>query len=332
MTRKVTIKDIAQNASVSISTVSRVMNNTGAVDRAKRKAVLKAMTDLNYRPNAVARSLVKGQTQTIGVLTQDIGSKFNDTIARGAMIGLKQSDYSSVFVDGRWNKKSEEEAIRSLFERRVDGIIFIGSSLDDARLEELSNTIPIFMVCHDLPNLKEKCLLVDNRQGAFDATSLLIDYGHRNIVLFTGVPERHESQLRKEGYCQALAENGIEFRPELLFETDFQAPSGVLAVESLIARGVHFSAIFCANDEVAFGCRLALSRNGLRVPDDVSLVGFDDHPLSAFMMPPLTTVKQPAFELGYQAANALVAILEERPFELPEINAELVLRESVARR
>lgn len=332
MHKKVTIKDIAERASVSISTVSRVMNNIGSVDADKRNAVEKAMSDLKYRPNAVARSLVKGQTKTIGILSHDIGSQFNDVVARGAIIRLDQSGYSSFVVDGRWSKKSEEEAIQNLFERCVDGIVFVGTTLTGDQLKELKETIPIFVICHEIEGLDSSNLSFDNREGAYIATNYLIDCGHRNIALVTGVYGRPETTLRIEGYRQAIEENNIDFRSELLFESDFQAPSGVLAVESMLARGVHFSAIFCANDEVAVGCRLALSRNKMRVPDDISLVGFDDHPLAAFMMPPLTTVKQPAYELGHQAAQCLINILEGQPYELPDLKPELVIRESVARR
>ena len=156
MPKKVTIKEIAENAAVSISTVSRVMNNSGSVDQKKRKAVLKAMADLKYQPNALAWGLVRGQTNTVGVLTQDVGSKFNDTIARGVMIGLRESGYSSVVVDGRWNKSLEEEAFQNLFERRVDGIVLIGTSLDEKRLNELNETIPVFLLCFELPSWSEK--------------------------------------------------------------------------------------------------------------------------------------------------------------------------------
>lgn len=332
MTKKVTIKDIAQNASVSISTVSRVINNSSTVDQAKREAVIKAMAELKYQPNAVARSLVRGRTNTIGVLTQDIGSKFNDTIARGATIGLTDAGYASLVVDGRWNRKIEEKAIANLVERQVDGIIFLGTSLSNKRLQEISLQTPMFVVCHQVDDWEDRNLFVDNRKGAYDATRLLIEFGHRNIAVITGIRGRLETEHRIEGYQAALAEFGIEPNQELICEGDFLAPSGALALESLLFRGVHFSAIFCCNDEVAFGVRLALSRHGLRVPEDISLVGFDDHPLSAFMMPPLTTVRQPAYDLGNEAAKALICILEEQPYQLPHLETELIIRDSVARR
>jgi LacI family transcriptional regulator len=175
-------------------------------------------------------------------------------------------------------------------------------------------------------------LYVDNRQGAYEATQHLIRYGHRKIATITGTPGRLETVHRLEGYKNALADHEIEVDERLICEGDFLAPSGVLAVESLMARGVNFSAIFCCNDEVAFGVRLALARHGLRVPEDISLVGFDDHHLSAFMMPPLTTVRQPAYELGYEAAKALIGILEDQPVDLPKLETDLIIRNSVSRR
>lgn len=158
----------------------------------------------------------------------------------------------------------------------------------------------------------------------------MITLGHRRIAHLSGRRDHPDAVEREQGYKQALADAGIELRPELVVEGNFRRQSGVLAVEMLLARGAAFSAIFAANDQMAFGTRLALYRRGIRVPEDVSLVGFDDEPAAAFMVPPLTTVRQPAVELGLEASRVILARLNGERTTPARLKAELVVRESTA--
>jgi LacI family transcriptional regulator len=143
--------------------------------------------------------------------------------------------------------------------------------------------------------------------------------------------DQSDAADRRRGYVQALADAGIPLNPDLIIEGDFRQPAGVLAIESLLARGVQFTAVFGANDQMIYGARLALFRRGIRVPDDVSLVGFDDQDMSAYMTPPLTTMRQPGVEMGEAAALALLQLLKNDPVELPAFQAKLIIRESVLR-
>ncbi|MCH1439637.1 MAG: substrate-binding domain-containing protein [Rubripirellula sp.] len=326
-----TIQDIANHARVSKSTVSRVLNNSTAVNQDKRTAVLEAMQTLGFEPNLAARSLAGGRSMTLGVLTQNIGSPFYDALAQGVIRGLAGSGYSPLFVDGQWQQSTETESIRTLIGRRVDGLILIGGDVPVNQLNELRERLPTIVVARDLVGWENQCIHVDNVQAGYTATKHLISYGHERIALLRGIKEHPDATQRFEGYVKALKESGIEFDSDLIYQGDFSGQSGVMAVNALISKGVHFTAIFAANDMVAFGARLALSRHGLRVPEDISLIGFDDQAEAAFATPPLTTMKQPAVEMGETAAQSLVKLIHNEEYELACSPVELQIRESVAR-
>jgi len=328
--KKVTIQDIAERANVSKSTVSRVLNKSKLVKEHKRLAVLAAMKQLDFQPNQMARSLAGGRSMTIGVLTQDIGSPFYDAVARGVTDGLKETQYSPIFVDGQWNAEVEGSAVDTLLDRRVDGIILIGGSMTSEELREVQNQKQLVVVAREVEGWDSNCIFIDNYTAAYDATHYLIKSGHKQIAFISGISNHQDSRRRKDGFEQALKDCNIQVNKKLCVEGDFRPESGVAAVETLIERGEKFSAIFCSNDEMAFGARLALFRKKINVPEDVSIVGFDDQPMSEFMTPPLTTVRQPAYELGAVAAEAMEKLLEGDQFEVPKLNTELIIRESVA--
>lgn len=326
-----TIQDIANHARVSKSTVSRVLNKSTPVNEDKRTAVLEAMQTLGFEPNLVARSLAGGRSMTLGVLTQNIGSPFYDALAKGVIRGLAGSGYSPLFVDGQWQQSNEMESIRTLIGRRVDGLLLIGGNVPVDQLNELRQTLPTIVVGRELVGWENQCIHVDNVQAGYAATKHLISHGHERIALLRGIKEHPDAIQRFEGYVKAIEEAGIGFDSDLIYQGDFSGQSGVMAVNSLISKSIHFTAIFAANDIVAFGARLALSRHGLRVPEDISLIGFDDQAEAAFATPPLTTMKQPAVEMGEAAAQSLVKLIDNEEYELACIPVELQIRESVAR-
>lgn len=329
--QQVTIQDIADKANVSISTVSRVLNGNVRVAEAKKSAVLAAVEELNYQPNIFAQGLARGQSKTIGVITQNVGGSVYDTMLRGILQALDGSGYSPLCADGRWQAQQEQKAIQLLLSRRIDGLIVMGGNSSESWLCQIGEEIPLIVVARSLSSLSEQCLTMDDFQGAYTATRYLIQIGHYSIAHITGILARQDAQARYEGYQQALLEHDIVPEPALTIEGDFTEQSGVMAVEMLLNRGRTFSAIFAANDQMAVGARLALFRRGLRVPDDVSLVGFDDQHGSAYTTPPLTTIQVPAVALGEAAVNALLHKIANKPYVIPDFPAELILRESVAR-
>jgi LacI family transcriptional regulator len=326
----VTIADIAKTANVSTSTVSRVLRGTANVSDSKRDAVLKAVADLKYQPNIFAQGLASGQSMAIGVLTQNFGSPFYDSILQGVVQGLQNTNYFPIFADGLWEAEVEYEAIMRMVQRKIDGLIILGGYMTAKDLGQLSEIFPVILVARHLPDFEENCIYIDNSAASFKATKYLIELGHKRIAHVSGRPDHPDGASRLRGYKMALENFGIEIHPDLIVEGNFRRQSGVLAVENLLSKGISFSAIFAANDQMAFGVRLGLYRRGIRVPDDLSLVGFDDEPAAAFMVPPLTTVRQPAVELGQEAARIILARLKGQSISTPKLEAELVVRESSA--
>lgn len=333
---KITIREIAYKANVSPSTVSRVLRGTAGVSKRKRQAVIAAVQELDYRPNIFAQSLASGQSMTIGVLTQNFGSPFYDGILRGVLEGLEESNYWPLFADGRWQQDVERRALSMLIDRRVDGLIIVGGQTPEDEIAAMARETPLIVVARRLVTLPEHCIYVDNFGAAYRATSYLLERGHRDIAHITA-PMNYATAVddvteRYKGYKQALADAGIEFDPRLIVEGNLQQQSGVLAVEMLLGRGRAFSAIFAANDQMAFGARLALFRRGIRVPEEVSLVGFDDEVSAAYTIPPLTTVRQHSVELGHAAAEAILALIGGKQPAVNHIHeGELIIRESVTR-
>lgn len=330
-TKKITISDIAEKANVSKSTVSRVLNDSEAVIEEKRTAVLDAIAELDYQPNLFARGLAGGQTMAIGILTQNITSPHNDALLRGVLQGLNGTGYSPIFADGYWQSNKEKEAIQILLGRQVDGLIVLGGEVSGSFLQQVAQKVPLIIVGRCVDELVQHCLYVDNFVGAYKATKYLIQMGHQRIAHITGRLDHPDGFNRREGYLQALRDANLEVDDKLIVEGNFMEQSGVVAMEMLFNRGRSFSAIFTGNDQMAFGVRLALFRRGIRVPDDISIMGFDDQHGSAFMTPPLTTVRQPVLRMGKAAAKAMLHLVKGEEFDLPSLPVDLVIRETVVR-
>jgi LacI family transcriptional regulator len=326
---EVTIQDIARHAGVSVSTVSRVLNKTVPVARAKRAAVLSAVEALGYRPNVVAQELARGHTLAVGVLPQGISNPFYSRLLKGLEQGLRGTPYYPLFASGE-RPDEEAQAFDMLLRHRVEALIVIGGDTPDERLIELSKRLPIVAIARNVRGLEQRCVRVGNEAGAYKATRHLVDMGHRRIAHITGLRTHSDAIARRAGYERALAEAGIARDPALILEGDFEEQSGLAAAESLVKTGTRFTAIFAANDQMAVGAKLALFRHGLDVPRDVSLVGFDDLPGAAYTCPPLTSIRQPAVEMGRAAALALVDELRGNRFVQPIFDTDLVVRATTA--
>ena len=327
--KRVTIQDIADEANVSISTVSRVLNETAPVRESKRVAVLAAIERLDYRPNTFAQGLAGGQSFTIGVLTQEISSPFYDAILHGTLNGLRGSGYSPLIADGHRHTEQEQKAISTLFSRQVDGLIIIHPMNESEYLQEISAERPIVVFGRAIPSMYT--IIINDFEGGYNATKHLIDLGHRKIAHIAGIMSHSDSVERLNGYEQALRDAGLSVHESLIVEGQFTEQSGVMAVEMLLTRGLTFSALFAGNDQMAYGARLALHRHGLRVPEDVSIIGYDDQHGSAYTIPPLTTMHQPAAVIGKMAATSLLRLLKGEELQPVQLSAELIIRESTSR-
>ncbi|WP_310385610.1 LacI family DNA-binding transcriptional regulator [Roseateles sp.] len=317
---KVTLGMVAEACGVSPSTVSRILNGTAVVSAEKRAAVDQAIAELGFVPNPMARGLAGGRTLSVGVITQAIDSPFYGIALRGIEEALNKVGYSPLFVSGHWNAKEEARCIEVLRSRRVDGFIVLTGRLSDESLKTLAKALPVVVTGRSLAAPGLYALDFNNFEGARLATEHLLALGHRDIAFIAGPVIHPDALERLRGYRSALQAAGLRYRPGLVVQGQYHEESGLLAVEQLIASRQPFSAIFAANDQMAFGATLALHRHGLHVPDEVSLVGFDDVAGAAHSVPPLTTIHHPAYELGSMAAAALLQLLagEQPQATLPD--------------
>ena len=327
----VTLEMVARLAGVSSSTVSRILNGTAAVNELKKKAVDDAIDQLGFVPNPVARGLAGGKTLSVGVLTQAIDSPFYGAALRGIEDELDPAGYSPLFVSGHWSLPAETRNINVLRSRRVDGIIVLTGRLPDQALKLCAKSIPVVVTGRTLKAPGLIALNFDNFEGGRLATQHLIDLGHQRIAFITGDPEHPDANERLRGYRAALHQAGITCDASLVVAGGFNERSGQLALEQLLQSRQRFSAIFAANDQMATGAALGLYRHSLKVPHDISIVGFDDLPTSLFAAPPLTTIHQPAYEMGRLAARAMLDLLTGKKSNLSLPAPYLVLRESTAR-
>jgi LacI family transcriptional regulator len=326
-----TLAMVAEAAGVSPSTVSRILNGTAAVSADKVAAVQEAIARLGFRPNPVARGLAGGRTTSIGVLTQTISSPFYGEALLGIEDVLERAGYIPLFVSGHWAEAEERKALDALMLRRVDGLIVLAGRLPAKQLQAYARQAPMVVLGRKMSGPGLFSLGFDNQGGAYLGTQHLIDLGHRRIAYISGDPAHEDALEREAGYRQALKDAGIAPDPALVMPGDFTESGGLLAVNRLLDSRAAFTAIVASNDQAAIGALLGLYRRNVRVPDDVSIVGFDDVAPARFSIPPLTTVRQSVYETGAMAARAMLDLLQGRApaAELPP--PTLTPRESTRR-
>jgi LacI family transcriptional regulator len=324
----VTIGMVADAAGVSPSTVSRVLNGTAVVSDDKKQAIDAAISKLGFVPNPIARGLAGGRTFSIGVVTQALESPFYGAAMRGIEDELLPAGYSALFVSGHWNAVAEARCIDVLRSRRVDGIIVVTGRLSDQALRTCAKNLPVVATGRTLKAPGLFAMNYDNFEGGRLATDHLLKLGHRRIAFIAGAPGHPDSEDRHRGYASALEAAGVVYDPTLVEPGLYHEASGLQAVERLLNGKRRFTAIFAANDQMAAGAMLGLHRHSLKVPGDVSLVGFDDVPSSAFMLPPLTTVHYAAQDVGRLAASAMLQMLQGQKPVVDAPVPRIIVRES----
>jgi LacI family transcriptional regulator len=334
--RRATIRDVAAHARVSHQTVSRVINGNPNVSEATRSRVLAAIAELGYVPSPMARGLISNRTHSLGVVADDISDQFFARMVAGAEAEARSRGYY-LMIGSVEPDDDERGYLRLMLERRVEGLILArpSSPLSPARLAPLQDAgVPLVLVSFGA-GVPGMLVDVDNRGGGYEATRHLLDMGHRRIATIVGPRDWPSAGARLEGYRDALREAGVAEEPALVEHADDWGPeSGRAATARLLERGAPFTALFAHSDLAAVGAIRQLRLAGLGVPHDVSVVGFDDLPVAAFVDPPLTTVHQPMEEVGALAAALLLDRLvdgEEPAAEQHLLPAALVVRQSVAR-
>ena len=322
---------VAQAADVSASTVSRVLNGTAVVSDVKKQAIDEAIAALGFVPNPIARGLAGGRTFSIGVVTQALDSPFYGAAMRGIEDALLPEGYNALFVSGHWNSAAEARCIDVLQSRRVDGIVVLTGRLTDQAIKAYAKNQPLVVTGRTLRAPGLFSLNFDNFEGGRMATQHLLQLGHRRVAFIAGDAQHPDATERLRGYRAALEAAGIAFHQGLVVSGEYHELSGLLAVDRLLSTNQQFTAIFAANDQMAVGAALGLQRRSLRVPEDVSIVGFDDLPTSQYAIPPLTSVHQPAYELGRLAATAMLELLTDVKPSVEVPAPRLIARESSRR-
>ncbi len=329
-----TIKDVSNLAKVSISTVSRVINNTAQVAPEKREAVLQAMEQLNYRPNSFAQALVSKRSDCIGLLVGDLGGgPFFVQMMNGIEQVVEQAKKFSMVMSGRHEAQRERECIEFLLQRQCDALILHSKGLSDEELQELAaGETPLVIINRLVPGLEEQCVYLDNLEGAAVATQYLIDQGHQKIAFITTDDEEFvDGRERMEGYKSTLKAAGIECNPALVRNAFPNEEGGSHAMRDLLESGEEFTAVFGFNDAMVAGAISVLREEGVQIPQEVSVVGFDDIMYARFVHPKLTTVRYPIQEMGARAAELALAMLDKRTIDQEELcfHPKLIERESV---
>ncbi|MFW5899202.1 MAG: LacI family DNA-binding transcriptional regulator [Jiangellaceae bacterium] len=334
-----TIKEVSNRANVSASTVSRVLNGTVPVAEATRQRVLDAIAELNYRPNAFARSLATNRSGGVGVSVNDLASPYYGAMVQGVEAEIDAAGMHLLVASGHVDARKERASLEFLLERRSDALIVHLESMSDPEIlgfmETMSHEVPLVLLGRYLADAEDRCVWLDNEAGGALATRHLLANGHTRIAHLSGPLWFPDARARLQGYRHALEEAGLAYDERYVVEADFLEKGGYLATQRLLARHVPFTAIFSGNDQMGAGAIQALRESGFSVPGDISLIGFDDVLFARYLTPTLTTVRQPLAEMGRAAARiALDALdaLDGKETEVPhKFEPALVVRESVRR-
>ncbi len=326
-----TIADVARRSGVSIATVSRVINGTATVDAATSLRVQTAMRELHYTPRLAARSLATNKTNTLGLLLSRINNDFFVPLLTGVESAVREAGFN-LLIATTGGSAAQDQLPSTLGAHNTDGLLVFAHSLSPAGLTAcFESALPVVLL-HQAPppGVEIPCVTVENRAAACHAVTHLIQAHHRRRIVFISGPlENEDSQRREAGYREALEQHGIPFDPRLVILGDFDRNVAFTAIRRLLGEGTRFDAVFASTDETAIGALAALHEAGRAVPEEVSVAGFDDQRLSAYITPPLTTVRAPTEQVAHEAVRQLVRLLRgERPELMTVLPTELMLRQS----
>lgn len=330
---KVTIKHIAKLADVSTATVSKVVNHKdNNISEQTRARVLAIIKEEGYVPNRIASSMVTKTTKTLGLIIPDITNPFYPILARGVEDAANDQGYTVILCNSDNKSKKEELYIKILQEKMVDGIIFTVAS-HHTSLDSIINriNIPIVLVDRKIEGIKDEAIVkVDNECGAFDAVCYLIERGYKAIYHIAGPMSIWTSRQRYQGYLRAHKEKDVEVLADHIMEGEFTTQWGYEAVKKLIVNKIKFDSLLCGNDLIALGVYKAVHELGINIPEDIAVVGYDDIYMAGILVPELTTVRQPSYEMGYKASELVIKhinheVINKHDYEL---KTEFIVRGS----
>ncbi|WP_019636088.1 catabolite control protein A [Paenibacillus fonticola] len=329
----VTIYDVAREAGVSMATVSRVVNNNPNVKPQTRKKVYEAIERLGYRPNAVARGLASKKTTTVGVVIPDISNSIFAEIARGIEDIANMYHYNIILCNADKKKEKEIRVINTLLEKQVDGLLFMGGAVTEEHIQAFQTSVPVVLCATSDEHGNIPSVDIDHEAAAFDAVSTLIRHGHREIAMISGtLQDPANGYARFQGYKRALETAGIEYQEDLVRIGNYRYESGVEAMKYFLGLKKRPTAIFAATDEMAIGAIHSIQDEGLKVPEDFSIISVDNIRMASMVRPQLTTVAQPMYDLGAVAMRLLTKLMKKETVESSKVILphETILRLSVS--
>jgi LacI family transcriptional regulator len=327
------MKQVAERAGVSISTVSHVINNTRAVSDDVRRRVLEIIDEMRYVPSAVARSLKNDKTNTIGVLVPNSSNPYFAELIRWIEDAAFESGYHIILCNAHGDARKQNVYLRLLMEKRIDGLVLIASGADEEHdLLLRQESVPIIQLERALPGLDTDLVLAGQEEGAWQATRHLIELGHRAIACVSGPADLPRSRERVGGFMRAMREAGLAVQDDDVVHVEFTSAGGHAAFASLLARPRRPSAVFVTSDLMAIGGLCAASSAGVKVPGELSVVGYDDICTASYAIPPLTTIAPPKREMARLAIGRLIERIRgvHEPLRKIALASALVVRASTA--
>ncbi|KXZ39257.1 transcriptional regulator, LacI family [Alkalithermobacter thermoalcaliphilus JW-YL-7 = DSM 7308] len=335
--KTITIKDVAKIAGVSVSTVSRALNNYSDINQETKEKIFSVVKELGYKPNNIARSLSSSRTFRLGMLVEDNeGTGRLNPLVLEMIIGFKNTSsklgYETVLLSTTSDIQRNEKLQKIFKEKQLDGMFIMGLKMTDQYYDELSNIDkPCVLLDVNINNPNVACIGVDNVRGSFLAVEHLIKSGHKKIGFINGHKDAYVSYERLDGYFLAHSRYKLPVDNSLIENADFTDEGAQEAVKRLLQRHKDITAIFCASDLMATGAIYSLTNCGYSVPEDISVVGFDDIHLAECIVPRLTTIRQDAKKIGTSAASLLVNLVQGQHMGRIVIEPELIVRESTKR-
>ncbi|WP_347551432.1 LacI family DNA-binding transcriptional regulator [Pseudalkalibacillus hwajinpoensis] len=331
MNKKVTIKEVAKKAEVSIATVSNVVNNTKFVSEKVRQRVLRVIDELDYQANTLAKSLRIQESRLIGVIVSDISNPFFSNVVKGIEEGTAKNGYNVLLCNTALSIEKEIEFLGILIGKRVEGVIISSSGTDKEYFDNINNLdIPIVFLNRSPNTPSHKVVMTNNIKGANIATEHLIQHGYKNIGIITGPSSLSTGKDRLTGYRRAMEDYHLPILDSYIQEGDFSIESGYKAMKDLLSHNKDIEACFISNNFMTLGAYKYLKEVNYSVPQDIAIIGYDDSDWADIMDPPLTTVKQPAYEQGKKAIDIMLSTIrsENHKQQIMYLEPSLVVRKS----
>ena len=332
--RHLNIGEIARRARVSTATVSRTLNQSGAVRPETARKVWRAAAALNYYPNSHARALVSGRSRLLGLIVSDITNPFFPELVHSFEALATEHKYDVIITSTNYQTAYMTNCVRRMLERKVDGVAMMTSEMDMGLIKELARRgVPLVFLDVGRVGPRMSHVLIDYAKGIRQAVDHVVDLGHRRVGFITGPLDLHSARTRRQAFLDGMRAHGMRPEPRLVAEGTHTAEGGQQVMTALLKQIKRPTAVMCSNDWTAIGALHAIDAAGLRVPEDISLVGFDDIPLASYTSPPLTSVRMSAGDVGSTAFDALFRLIggERLEGDVYQVRTQLVVRQSTAK-